>query len=93
MYGLPFIIGISLHTPSPPTEVNCPSDVSRKKSGIPANTRVIKYGIRKAPEEQAKQILIYSLLVIFTAIKKLSFLYITVQKPEKLKIALVGITD
>lgn len=48
---LPFIIGMSFHTPSPPTEVNCPRDVSRRKRGIPANTRVRKYGIRKAPKE------------------------------------------
>lgn len=47
---LPFIMGKSLHTPSPPTEVNCPKDVSKKKRGIPANTRVMKYGMRKAPD-------------------------------------------
>lgn len=40
---------MSLQTPSPPTDVNCPRDVSRKKRGIPANTRVMKYGMRKAP--------------------------------------------
>ena len=45
----PFIMGSSFHTPRPPTEVNWPRAVSRKKSGIPANTSVRKYGIRKAP--------------------------------------------
>lgn len=40
---------MSFQTPRPPTDVNCPRDVSRKKSGIPANTSVRKYGIRKAP--------------------------------------------
>lgn len=48
-------MGRSFHTPSPPTEVNCPKDVSRKKSGIPANTRVIKYGMRKAPDASTDQ--------------------------------------
>lgn len=51
VYVLPFIIGMSFQTPSPPTDVNCPRDVSRKKSGIPANTSVRKYGIRKAPAQ------------------------------------------
>lgn len=49
VYVLPFIIGMSFQTPRPPTDVNCPRDVSRKKSGMPANTSVRKYGIRKAP--------------------------------------------
>lgn len=48
---LPFIMGRSFHTPSPPTEVNCPREVSKRKRGIPANTRVKKYGIRKAPKQ------------------------------------------
>lgn len=51
VYVLPFIIGMSFQTPSPPTDVNCPRDVSRKNSGIPANTSVRKYGIRKAPSQ------------------------------------------
>lgn len=42
-------MGMSFHTPRPPTDVNCPREVSRKKRGIPANTSVMKYGIRKAP--------------------------------------------
>ncbi|KAG9337294.1 hypothetical protein JZ751_028862 [Albula glossodonta] len=41
--------GMSFHTPRPPTEVYWPRAVSSRKSGIPANTRVRKYGIRKAP--------------------------------------------
>lgn len=50
---------MSFQTPRPPTDVNCPRDVSRKKSGIPANTSVRKYGIRKAPakiQERRKKI-------------------------------------
>lgn len=48
-------MGMSFHTPRPPTDVNCPRDVSRKKRGIPANTSVMKYGIRKAPAHGTKQ--------------------------------------
>lgn len=49
MCVIPFIIGISFHTPSPPTEVYCPSAVSSKKRGIPAKISVVKYGMRNAP--------------------------------------------
>lgn len=47
---LPFNRGQILHTVMPPSCMNCPSATSRKKSGIPAVTKDIRYGIRNAPE-------------------------------------------
>lgn len=48
-------MGINFHTPNPPTDVYCPNAVSSRNSGIPAKTRVVKYGMRKAPKTNVIQ--------------------------------------
>lgn len=42
-------MGASFHTPSPPIEVYWPREHSSRNNGTPANIRVKKYGIKKAP--------------------------------------------
>ena len=41
--------------PRPPKLINCPNAVSKKKSGIPQNTSVNPYGMRKAPVKEKKR--------------------------------------
>ena len=46
---VPLNMGASFHTPSPPIEVYWPREHSSRNKGTPANMRVKKYGIKKAP--------------------------------------------
>lgn len=48
-------MGLTFQTPRQPSEVNWPNESSRKNSGRPQNTNMMKYGNMKAPEEQKKQ--------------------------------------
>ena len=40
----------------PPSLVNCPRAVSRKKTGIPQANRKMRYGMKKAPEINAHKL-------------------------------------
>ena len=48
--------GSSFQTEMGPREENCPRASSRKKSGRPARTSMMMYGIRKLASKQTKQI-------------------------------------
>jgi len=58
MLHLPLKAGAMFQTSTPATPINCPSDISRKKRGIPPITRKITYGIRNDPEKYNKSLLI-----------------------------------
>lgn len=62
-------MGINFHTPSPPTDVYCPNAVSNRNSGIPANTRVVKYGMRKAPKNNVIQNALVKLVRLKTSMQ------------------------
>lgn len=42
-------MGAMYHTAMAPLRWNWPSTSSMKKSGIPPNSSIVKYGMRKAP--------------------------------------------
>lgn len=47
----PLNMGLTFHTPRQPSEVNWPKESSKKNSGMPQNTSMIKYGNMKAPDK------------------------------------------
>ena len=50
--SIPWNNGDIFHAFIPPSDINCPTDTSRKKVGIPPSIQHTKYGIRNAPTEQ-----------------------------------------